>query len=59
MKHNKPGLFQLRNKVAHGDVVDQADLRLHSIAEFRKYACAYLEKVYASMAVSTPGWLGK
>jgi hypothetical protein len=36
MKHNKPGLFQLRNKVAHGDVVDQADLRLHSIRRVQK-----------------------
>ncbi len=52
-------LPELRNKVDHGDVVEQANLRLDRIAEFRILACEYLEQVYASMGVGTPGWLGK
>lgn len=53
----RPGLRQLRNLVDHGDVVEQADLRLENIGEFRGYARSYLEAVYASLGVETPGWL--
>ncbi|HYA39897.1 MAG TPA: hypothetical protein VEF34_01230 [Syntrophobacteraceae bacterium] len=57
MPDNKPGLRQLRNKVDHGSVVEQADLRVDRVAEFRILACEYLVQVYASMNVGTPGWL--
>lgn len=57
MPDNKPGLRALRNKVDHGNVVEQADLRLNNITEFRNFACVYLEEVYASLGVAKPGWL--
>jgi hypothetical protein len=58
MPDGKPGLVQLRNKVDHGEVVDQSDLRLNSIDSFRTNLCDYLKEVYASMKAPPTGWLG-
>ena len=57
MPNGRPGLRQLRNLVDHGDVVEQVDLRLEQISEFRNHARVYLEAVYASLAVAKPAWL--
>lgn len=57
MPNGRPGLRQLRNQVDHGDVVEQTDLLLDHIEDFRNYARTYLEAVYASLGVATPGWL--
>lgn len=54
-----PGLRKLRNKIDHGDVVAQSDLRLNDIEYFRRAICAYLEQVYDSLGVARPGWLGR
>jgi len=56
---NDPGLPTLRNRIDHGDVVAQSDLRLNSIEFFRQTACTYLEQVYDSLGVGRPGWLGQ
>jgi hypothetical protein len=52
------GVRQLRNKVDHGNAVDEVDLRFGSIHDFRTMACDYLEQVYASVDEPKPGWLG-
>ena len=50
-------LKNLRNAVDHGDKVQQADLRLDAITEFKWSAGKYVEQVCTSLGIDRPGWL--
>jgi hypothetical protein len=49
-------LQALRNKIAHGAVVEATQLHLDDIGHFRQLAIGYLKEVYTGLKQPHPGW---